>query len=353
MNIKFAVIDGHKRCSKCKETLSVDNFYNSIKVKSGLSSTCKGCSNTHVKKYNSSTIIDGKKGCSKCKNILPIENFKPCLKVKCGLTSQCINCSYTQKPRIIKEEKSVIIKKEKRKTYPIIDGMRVCSCCNLNKSITEYGLSSRKQINTQCKKCISEVKSIWSKNNRDKVRANKKRHKQKISERNKLITAAKRLAKQEKLSEARRLRAERILFNKQDKERRSIEYKRLVEFRKTDEYKEVKIQKRRDYEKKRMSNPLFAFRKKLTNNIRKSLTEQNYTKDSRAAQILGAEWNTIFEYFNSLFRPGMSWENHGEWHIDHIIPLCSANTEEDVLRLNHYTNLQPLWGHENLEKGCS
>jgi hypothetical protein len=47
----------------------------------------------------------------------------------------------------------------------------------------------------------------------------------------------------------------------------------------------------------------------------------------------------------------MTWENRGEWHVDHIIPFASAKTEEDIVRLAHYTNLQPLWAKENLEKG--
>jgi hypothetical protein len=47
----------------------------------------------------------------------------------------------------------------------------------------------------------------------------------------------------------------------------------------------------------------------------------------------------------------MSWENHGEWHIDHIVPLSSAITEEELRKLSHYTNLQPLWATDNLSKG--
>ena len=47
----------------------------------------------------------------------------------------------------------------------------------------------------------------------------------------------------------------------------------------------------------------------------------------------------------------MSWDNYGEWHIDHIIPLASATTEEGVLKLYHYSNLQPLWAKDNLSKG--
>jgi hypothetical protein len=49
----------------------------------------------------------------------------------------------------------------------------------------------------------------------------------------------------------------------------------------------------------------------------------------------------------------MSWDNYGfyGWHIDHVIPLSSAKTEEEVYKLCHYTNLQPLWAEDNLKKG--
>ena len=46
----------------------------------------------------------------------------------------------------------------------------------------------------------------------------------------------------------------------------------------------------------------------------------------------------------------MSWDNYGKWHIDHIIPLSSANSEDDIYKLCHYTNLQPLWAEDNLKK---
>ena len=46
----------------------------------------------------------------------------------------------------------------------------------------------------------------------------------------------------------------------------------------------------------------------------------------------------------------MRWDNHGEWHMDHIKPISLAKTENEILELNHYTNFQPLWANENLSK---
>lgn len=47
----------------------------------------------------------------------------------------------------------------------------------------------------------------------------------------------------------------------------------------------------------------------------------------------------------------MTWDNYGDWHVDHVVPLCSADTEEKLYELCHYTNLQPLWAADNISKG--
>ena len=58
-------------------------------------------------------------------------------------------------------------------------------------------------------------------------------------------------------------------------------------------------------------------------------------------------------HLESKFTDGMSWDNHTThgWHIDHIIPLSSAKTLEEVEKLCHFSNLQPLWAIDNLLKG--
>jgi hypothetical protein len=48
----------------------------------------------------------------------------------------------------------------------------------------------------------------------------------------------------------------------------------------------------------------------------------------------------------------MTWDNHGEWHYDHIYPVSLAENETHLIELNHYTNFQPLWAIDNIQKGC-
>ena len=80
------------------------------------------------------------------------------------------------------------------------------------------------------------------------------------------------------------------------------------------------------------------------------LKKNNITKKNRTFQIVGCSPQELKEHLENKFVSGMSWENRTEWHIDHIIPLSSAKTEEELYKLCHYTNLQPLWAEENLKK---
>lgn len=80
-----------------------------------------------------------------------------------------------------------------------------------------------------------------------------------------------------------------------------------------------------------------------------------YKKSNKTENILGCTIPEFIEHLQSLFTEGMTLENNGQckecWHIDHKIPLSTAKTEEEIIKLNHYTNLQPLWSRDNLSKG--
>jgi hypothetical protein len=109
----------------------------------------------------------------------------------------------------------------------------------------------------------------------------------------------------------------------------------------------------KEYRKIRMSNdPVYkaAIRVRALINIK--LYANGYTKKSRAHEILGCSFADFTAYIEAQFAEGMSWSNHGEWHLDHKTPIALAQTEEEVIRLNHHTNFQPLWAIDNLKKGA-
>lgn len=95
----------------------------------------------------------------------------------------------------------------------------------------------------------------------------------------------------------------------------------------------------------------------LSTNLR-SLVSKSYKKykpkeRKRLDQVLGCSVQELSKRFELLFKPGMGWHNLGkEWECDHRLPLSAAKTAQDLDRLWHYSNLQPLWITENRLKNC-
>jgi len=69
--------------------------------------------------------------------------------------------------------------------------------------------------------------------------------------------------------------------------------------------------------------------------------------------MLGCNVVELKEHLSRQFRPGMSWDNYGEWHVDHIRPCISFDLSDPKQQLQcfHFSNLQPLWAKENMAKG--
>ena len=100
------------------------------------------------------------------------------------------------------------------------------------------------------------------------------------------------------------------------------------------------------------TDPLY----KLTKNTRKMVSRYMLgEKSKRTQEIVGCTFEELKTYIESQFTEGMSWDNYGidGWHVDHIKPLAVANSQEEIISLNHYTNLQPLWALDNLKKGAT
>lgn len=104
-----------------------------------------------------------------------------------------------------------------------------------------------------------------------------------------------------------------------------------------------------------LNNPLNKLTKTIRNSILQSFKRNGYTKKSRTYEILGCSFIEFKHHLESKFESWMNWENHGKynseldygWDVDHIIPLASATCEADIIKLSHYTNLQPLCSRVN------
>ena len=77
-------------------------------------------------------------------------------------------------------------------------------------------------------------------------------------------------------------------------------------------------------------------------------------KSDRTIRLIGCHPDELVTHLEKQFEEGMTWENYGEWHIDHIKPcaLFDFTKEEHQRKCFHYSNLQPLWAEDNLSKGA-
>jgi hypothetical protein len=117
--------------------------------------------------------------------------------------------------------------------------------------------------------------------------------------------------------------------------------------RKTEEHKK----RTREYQKNRKTiDPIYRLRHAISSGICNAIKSRGFRKKSKTADILGCSMEEFKAHIESQFQLGMSWENRHLWHIDHIMPVSMAKTYDEVVRLNHYKNLRPLWAHENLSK---
>lgn len=112
-------------------------------------------------------------------------------------------------------------------------------------------------------------------------------------------------------------------------------------------FQEKGKEKRKERLKK---DKLFKLKRLLSYRTYSIFLRKNFFKSNVTIDLIGTDILSVKQYLEDKFTDGMNWENQGKWHIDHIIPLSSANTEEELIKLCHYTNLQPLWAADNLKK---
>lgn len=162
----------------------------------------------------------------------------------------------------------------------------------------------------------------------------------------------------------------RIWWQNTKEERKKV----FTEYRKnnTEKYKEtytkyritnkelIKSRRNRKRENERHNErintePLFKLKCRTKTLITQSILKMGYSKSSKTFNILGCSFEDFKIYLESKFEPWMSWDNYGlyngelnhGWDIDHVIPSSSAKTEEELIELNKFNNLQPLCSYKN------
>lgn len=138
-------------------------------------------------------------------------------------------------------------------------------------------------------------------------------------------------------------------------------YEQNKEYRKEylKEYREKNIDKiretKRNYEKTRKHNdPLYKLIANFRTAIYTVLKENNLNKYGHYFEILQYSPEQLVEHLEKQFVDGMNWENYGEWHVDHKLPITYFNFkevgDEEFLKCWGLDNLQPMWGEENIKK---
>lgn len=251
-----------------------------------------------------------------------------------------------------------------------------CTNCKIDKSKDLFYKDSSKKhgVSSWCKECSKEYESMnkekrtqWLENNKEKTSLYKKKHyqnnKEKILEKhlnyrieNKEYIKKKDAeykAKNKETINIKRIEKNKIISLNRKKEKELIRQKYLL----SEEYK-IKEKERKDKQNNkakilRKENSLFRLKDNLRARTRKAFRNR-YNKKHTSSELLGISYEELYLYIESLFTDGMSWELFGNSiHIDHIIPLSSATNEDELIKLCHYTNLQPLWALDNLRKGDS
>ena len=140
-------------------------------------------------------------------------------------------------------------------------------------------------------------------------------------------------------------------YREKNKIKTKIRHKKYRETYKKDINKRVRTKLKNDH--------IFKLKLNIRTLIRNSIKKNGYIKTNKTEVMLGCSFEYFKLHLESKFEPWMNWDNHGSingqhptsinqcWDIDHIIKLETAKTKEEVIKLNHFNNLQPLCSYTN------
>ena len=217
---------------------------------------------------------------------------------------------------------------------------KICSKCKIEKDVVDFNKrkNRKSKYTSQCKLCICENGKKYRDNNLDLIKSRRKIYYDNNSE-----------DLNKKVREWYEKNSERALQQKRNhyQENRKLILERSKLWAKNNRDKVNEYIKT-----KKEKNPLFRVELNIRSRVKQYLKQKNITQRNKTYDIIGIDINDLKKHIEKQFTKGMNWENYGMygWHIDHIIPLCSANDDNELLKLFHYTNLQPLWAEDNLKK---
>ncbi|WP_096911011.1 MULTISPECIES: hypothetical protein [Acinetobacter] len=252
--------------------------------------------------------------------------------------------------------------------------MKKCSCCQEIKPFSDYtkSKSNKDGHGIYCKPCRKIKKTEEYFRNKQKYLDKAKSYREKFPEK---VSEAKKLCYQNKIDQYKQNHRKYYQENKEAVLVQAAEYREAnkEEIRKRDnaykarnreklrlkqsEYQRLNSELRNEYTRKyrknrRQADKLFAIKQNMRARFRFELAKRGEEQLIKANQYLGCSWIFLRDYLAEKFTDGMSWENYGDWHVDHVIPLASAKSKEELIRLWHYSNLQPLWASDNILKGA-
>jgi hypothetical protein len=236
--------------------------------------------------------------------------------------------------------------------------MKICKKCGLTKPLELYGDNKTKidGKSIYCKECERLRGIEYRKKNPEKSKESSKKWRDNNVESyqntiNTYLEKNPHMVSKERIKIYRKDENFRKKYNQKRKEyyQANIAQEREKSKKYYHENKQVLRKKNNVWKNEKRKNDGF-FRMKI--NLRHRLRDYliGESKGKRTKEIVGLDKMDFKLYIQNKFLDGMSWENYGEWHLDHIKPLCSAKDNEEALLLNHYTNLQPLWAEDNLRK---
>ncbi len=227
---------------------------------------------------------------------------------------------------------------------------KICIKCGLNKPLSDFSLrKDTGKYRNECKYCRNLKTKVYHKVNKELIAKRRKGYSEQyyIDNREKLL----------KQSKEYRNNNIKIVKNKA-KLRRIKNKKEISEYNRNylKNNKEKLKNYQREYQRKRRDNDkVYRVKSNIKRLIRNSFKSKNLLKVNKTLEILGCTFEQFKKYLETQFLPWMTWDNYGlyngelnhGWDIDHRTPLASATCEADIIRLNHYTNLQPLCSYTN------